>query len=304
MAGNSPLEEMMNRSLVASLCAILAAGCGTTTEEKTTRDSMPEIGNYGPPPAGMTPVRAAVMEFQDKTGQRIGEQGGEQFETLVHRSKRFNLVDRMQMKTLLKEQGLEGIVDPAELAKPGKIRGVGYMFLGTITNYRVMTNTTKTDGGILDSALGRVAPLSIDTSKTVINVEVGVDIKLVNTTTGEIVAKDFGEVKNSLSASAWGVRVLGIGGDAKNNVRLDKDSHGKILRWALDESYKKMIPDIDDKLSKPAANVCPKCRTEIAANDKFCAKCGTSSEAAKCSCGEKLLPDAKFCGKCGKPAPK
>lgn len=290
----------MNRTLSLAFALALTAGCGTSTKEEVTRDSMPEVGNYGPPPAGHTPVRAAVMEFQDKTGQRVGEQAGEQFETLAHRSKRFNLIDRMQLKTLLKEQGLEGIVDPAELAKPGKIRGVGYMFLGTITNYRAMTERTKTGGGILDSALGKVAPLNIDTSKTVINVEVGVDIKLVNTTTGEIVAKDFGEVKQSLTAKAWGVRVLGIGGDAKNNVQLDKDSHGKILRWALDESYKKMLPDIDDKLSRPAANVCPKCKTEIAANGKFCEKCGTGAETAKCSCGQKLGQDAKFCVGCGK----
>ncbi len=290
----------MSRSLVASAFALLLAGCGTSTKETVTRDAMPEVANYPPPPAGIAPARAAVMEFQDKTGQKVGEAAGEQLETLVVGSKRFSLINRMQLKTLLKEQGLEGIVDPAELAKPGKVRGVDYMFLGTVTNFRLMTQRTQTAGGILDRVVPRVAPLDIDTSKTEITTDVGVDVQIVNTTTGEIVDKQFGEVKKTLSASAWGVRVLGIGGDARNNVQVDRDSHGKILRVAVDEAYRKLLPGIDDRLSKPAASSCPKCKTEIAGNSKFCSKCGTSAEAAKCSCGEKLQANAKFCDKCGK----
>jgi curli biogenesis system outer membrane secretion channel CsgG len=288
----------MKRTLVALAGALALAGCGTSTTETTTRDSMPDIGNYPPPPPGAVAPRAAVMEFQDKTGQRVGDAAGEQLETLVVGSRRFSLINRMQLKTILKEQGLEGIVDPSELAKPGKVRGVDYMFLGTVTNFRLMTQRTQTAGGILDRAIPRVAPLDIDTSKTEITTDVGVDVQLVNTTTGEIVDKQFGEVKKTLSAKAWGVRVLGIGGDARNNVQVDRDSHGKILRVAVDEAYKKMIPMIDARAGKPAAASCPKCKTEITGS--FCTKCGSSAEAAKCACGEKLEANAKFCGKCGK----
>ncbi len=280
-------------------CLAALAGCATTTEEKYSRDPMPEIGNYPPAPAGLQRVRAAVVDLQDKTGEGIGAPAGEQLETLVMRSKRFNLVDRMELRTLLKEQGLEGIVDPAELARPGKVRGVDYLFLGSITNFRVLRTDTRTGGGILDRAIKPFAPLDIDTSKTEVETQVGVDVKLVNTTTGEIVSKDFGEVKRKDMASAWGMRVLGIGGDAKNELRIDRDSQGKILRWALDESYKKMLPDIDEKLCRPAASLCPRCKVEIAAGNKFCAKCGTSADAGRCSkCGAGLEANAKFCGKC------
>ncbi len=295
----------MRQILVAGILAALLAGCGTTTSETYSRDPMPEIGNYPAPPAGYAKVRAAVVPFQDKTASRwqyerpIGAQAGEQFETLVVRSNRFSMIERLQLENLLKEQGLGGVVDPAEIAKPGRVRGIDYLFAGAITNFRVKVTKQKTAGGIFDSILGNMAPLDIDTSKTVVETQVGVDVKLVNTTSGEIVAKDFGEVKREDVASAWGVRVLGIGGDAKNELRIDADSQGKILRWALDESYKKMLPMIDGKFSGPQVSYCQKCKVEMAAGAKFCQKCGAVSGKITCKCGAELESGSRFCPKCG-----
>ena len=291
----------MKRTLSTLGLIVLLAGCGTSSSETVSRDKMPDVGNYPPPPAGSnTRLRAGVIQFEDKTNAKVADAAGEQLETLAVSSKRFNLIDRMRMKDVLKEQSLEGIVDPAELAKPGKIRGVDYMFFGVVTNFALKTEKTANHGGMFDSFLGGAAPLKIDTSKTIITTDIGVDIKLVNTTTGEIVSKQFGEVKKEMSASAWGVRVLGIGGDAKNNVQVDKDSQGKLMRYAVDEALRKMLPDIDDKISHPAAMLCPKCKTEIAANASFCTKCGWSAESLKCTkCQAPLELNAKFCGKCG-----
>lgn len=290
----------MNRNLLA-FALIVLAGCGTSSSETVTRDKMPDVGNYPPPPAGATTrLRAGVMEFEDKSGQKVADAAGEQLETLALSTKRFNLIDRMAMKKLIKEQSLEGIVDPAELAKSGKIRGIDYMFVGSVTNFSLKTEKTANHGGAFDRVVPGLAPVKIDTSKTIITTDIGVDIKIINTTTGEIVTKQFGEVKKELSASAWGVRVLGIGGDAKNNVQVDKDSQGKLMRYAVDEALRKMLPDIDDKISHPAAQVCPKCKTEYAPGSNFCTKCGTGAEATKCAkCSTALELNAKFCGKCG-----
>jgi curli biogenesis system outer membrane secretion channel CsgG len=290
----------MNRHLTV-LALIVLAGCGTSSSETVTRDKMPDIANYPPPPAGSTTrLRAGIVEFEDKTQAKVADAAGEQLETLAVSSKRFNLIDRMGMKKIIKEQGLEGIVDPAELAKSGKIRGIDYMFMGSVTNFALKTEKTANHGGMFDRVVPGVAPLKIDTSKTIITTDIGVDIKLVNTTTGEIVSKQFGEVKKELSASAWGVRVLGIGGDARNNVQVDRDSQGKLMRYAVDEALRKMLPDIDDKISHPAAQVCPKCKTEFAAGSSFCTKCGTGAEATKCAkCSTALELNARFCGKCG-----
>ena len=291
----------MNRILSAVALMSVLAGCGTSSSETVTRDKQPEVANYPPPPAGATTrLRAGVIEFTDKSGANVAAAAGEQLETLAVSSSRFNLIDRMAMKSLIKEQNLEGIVDPAELAKSGKIRGIDYMFIGSVTNFALKTEKTSNQGGVADRFLPGGGLLKIDTSKTVITTDIGVDIKLVNTTTGEIVSKQFGEVKKEMSASAWGVRVLTIGGDARNNVQVDKDSQGKLMRIAVDEALRKMLPDIDDKISHPAAAVCPKCKTEYAPGSNFCTKCGTGAEAVKCSkCATPLELNAKFCGKCG-----
>jgi curli biogenesis system outer membrane secretion channel CsgG len=298
----------MRHTLASTLVLAALAGCGTSTKEEYRRDSMPEIGNYPPKPTTWTKVRVGVNKFMDKTNNRashsrpVGEQAGEQFETLVVRADRFNAVDRLQMENILKEQGLEGVVDPAELAKPGRIRGVEYLFLGAITNFRIKINKTRTGGGIFDAVIKPIAPLDIDTSKTEIETQVGVDIKMVNTTTGEIVAKDFGEVTRIDTASAWGVRVLGIGGSAKNELKIDEDAQGKILRWALDESFKKMLPMIDNKFSQAQPTTCPNCKVELPSGSNFCTKCGKTSLKPTCSkegCGTQLEPGSKFCGKCG-----
>jgi curli biogenesis system outer membrane secretion channel CsgG len=317
------------RVALSMLALAAMAGCGTTTSETYSRDPMPEIGNYAAKPAGYVKSRAAIVDFQDKTqtpGAReysvsmrepgtvrvrettrtpIAQQASDQFVSLVARSDRFSLVERTRLNDMLKEQGLTSVVDTDELAKPGKVRGIDYLFFGAITNFRVKVVRTKTAGGIFDAVIPKVAPLDIDTSRTEVEIQVGVDIRLVNTTSGEIVASEFGEVKRVDVASAWGLRILGIGGDAKNELQIDDDSKGKVLRWALDESYRKMIPPIDAKFSRAQPSYCPKCKVELEAGKKFCTKCGTSIEPPKCAkCGTALEAGAKFCGNCGEKTPE
>ncbi|MCZ6794963.1 MAG: hypothetical protein O7J95_15275 [Planctomycetota bacterium] len=216
------------------------------------------MGVYSSPPSPYYKVRAAVVDFNDKTGYGLGDAAGEQLETLVMRSDRFSLIDRQRLDDLLREQGLHNIVNPEELARPGRVRGVDYLFLGSITNFRVQVVREKFLGGVFDRVIKPVAPLDINTSKTVVKTDVGVDLKLVNTTTGEIVAKEFAEMSREDIASAWGLRVLGIGGNAENELRVDSDSQGKILRWALHETYKKMVPRIDRVFSKPPPELPPR----------------------------------------------
>jgi curli biogenesis system outer membrane secretion channel CsgG len=293
------------KQFVALVLLVSLLGCGTFTAEKYSRDPMADIGNYPAAPTGFQKVRCGISpNFKDKTGSRIGGQASDQLETLVMRTGRFSLIDRTSLKNLLHEQGLEGIVDPNELAKPGRVRGVDYLFIGAITNFRV--KVVKTDTGF---GIGRitkwVAGVDIDTSKTVVETQVGVDIKLVNCTTGEIIAKDFGEVKREDIASSWGMRILSIGGAAKNELEIDADSKGKVLRWALDESLQKMIPMIDQHFVRVSMIHCPTCKVEFPASQKFCTKCGKSVELPKCAkCNAQLEPGAKFCGGCGCKVPK
>lgn len=288
----------MRAWIALTLGAATLLGCGTQTSENFSRDQMEDVGAYPPPPSVMKKVRVAALDFKDKSGENVGDQAADQMTSLLLRSDRFNVIERSQLNALLKEQGLEGIVDPSEIAKPGKVRGVEYFVIGAVTNFKV--TVTKTDTGF---DVGRILPgagiVEFDTAKTTVQVQCDVDARLVNTTTGEIVAGDFGAVNREDKASAWGLKVLSIGGRAKNELHVDKDSAGRILRRALDDAFRKMLPKIDSKLTRPAAAFCPKCKTEIEAGNKFCSKCGTSTEPTKCKCGADVEPGVKFCGKCG-----
>lgn len=290
----------MRRSLTAVGLALLA-GCFASSSESVQRDSMPEVKAFPPKPMGYRKVRAAVVDFEDKTRKHrgIGAQAADAMISIVSESDRFSLIERSRLEELMKEQGLEGVVEPSELSKAGRVRGIDYLFLGAVTNFRVKVTRTRSGGGIWDRVVKPIAPLDIDTSKTEVETQVGVDIRLVNTQTGEIVASRTGEVIHKAVASAWGIRVLGIGGEGSNEIRIDDDSRGKILRHALHESYTEILKVTDEKFSRPQASYCPKCKQELEVGKKFCSKCGSGVEPTKCKCGATLEPGARFCGECG-----
>lgn len=49
-----------------------------------------------------------------------------------------------------------------------------------------------------------------------------------------------------------------------------------------------------------ASLVCPKCETPYAADDVFCAKCGTSLRGVRCpTCGRRTSLGDRFCAQCG-----
>lgn len=290
----------MRRTLVATGLVILA-GCFASTSETVQRDSMPEVKAFPPKPMGYQKVRAAVVEFEDKTRRHagIGAQASDAMISIISESDRFSLIERSRLRELMKEQGLEGVVESSELSKAGRVRGIDYLFLGAVTNFRVMITRQRSSGGIWNHVIRPLAPLDIDTSKTEVETQVGVDIRLVNTQTGEIVASRTGEVIHKAVASAWGIRVLGIGGGGRNEIRIDDDSRGKILRHALHESYLELLKVTDEKFSRPQASYCPKCKQEIEIGKKFCSRCGSGVEPTKCKCGATLEPGTRFCGECG-----
>lgn len=268
----------------------IASAPAAKPPEWPARKPVPEVGNYPPPPAGLKLLRAAVAGFQDQTTARVADAASEQLEVLVRISRRFSVIERDRFKALVKEQGLEAVADPLELVRPGNLRGVDLVFFGTVLNFRLSMRRPAPVGE---------APLDLDASRTTIAADIGVVVRLVNPTTGEIISNQVGELKREMRAAEWGIRVLGIGGDAKDSLQVDRDTQGKLLRVALDEAVRKMLPTVDGYLSRPAASICPKCKTELPEGSKSCAKCGTSP-VEKCTCGAELQAGSRFCGKCGK----
>ncbi len=240
-----------------------------------------EIGNYPPPPPGLRRRRCAVLDFEDGTGGSRGAAAAEQMEALATRSHRFAMIERPMLREILKELGADA--DPRDALRTGRLRGMDLVFIGKIT--RLVVTASGADAGR--------DPLDFDASTMPVRVDVGVDLKLVDPSSGEILAKAAGESSREDRASSWGLRVLGMRG---KDVQVDQDTEARILRWGLDEAFREMLPSVDEAFSRPAPASCPKCRDTVEAGVPACRKCAP----ATCPCGAALPIEVRFCGKCGR----
>ncbi|MGQ9592710.1 MAG: CsgG/HfaB family protein [Planctomycetota bacterium] len=300
--------------------SLLLAGC-VTSGETAARDTLTkDVGIYPSPPAGIARPKVGVPPFgvtdQRLQGANLESLAADQLSTLALRTGRFQVIERTQLQKLLDEQNMEGIVRGGEMAKPGLVRGVDYLFVGKVTNLRVKAERSRRSFGLGSLPIpyaGYAGFFDYKNRNSTITAECGVDIRLVDPTTGEVFEAEFSEYKRTDTIGAIGIEILGAGAEAEADLQIDEDNKGKILRLALDDALKKMLPRLDQKLldlgrsaqpaqppagatSAPAATPAPAApaaeaappKSDPAATPKFCA-----------ACGAKLEPGAKFCGSCG-----
>lgn len=252
----------MPRTMVCLMLisSLLLVGCASSSESggRSASLSNVEVGRYSPPPAGATRPRVGcppwqVQEAGGKSGgQKLDDSAADIMTTLAVRSNRFQVVERAQLEQLLKEQGLEGIVRPGEMAQYGQVRGVDYLLFGKITNLRVKREDTSSGFGIGDVRLplgGSVGGMDVKSDQTVIKVEMGVDLRLVDPETGAVVAANFSDFERVDEAGAVGVKILGAQAQSGANLEIDEDSKGRLMRYAIDDAYREMLPDIDRALA-------------------------------------------------------
>lgn len=306
-----------------ALGLIAAVGC-SSSHESASRDTLTEnVGHYSPPPSDAPRPRVGVPPFNVTTAGGFSNNGdlnglaADQMTTLLDQSDRFHVIERAQLQKLLDEQNLEGIVRPGELAKPGQVRGVDYLLLGKVTDLAVKREKKGNSFGF--AQLGgfiNTGGADVKNDETVITTTCGVDIRLVDPTTGELLTTSFSEFKKTDSAKSMGVAILGANAQSNADVDMSEDDKGKILRLALDDALRKSLPKIDHWLrnqpvkssdatptptptpapvapvATPTAAPAPAGQTGAAptavAGKKFCPNCGAPND-----------PDAKFCAKCG-----
>lgn len=138
--------------------------------------------------------RIAVLEFQNNSafgywGRNLGLAASDELATQLVRSGAFTVVERQQVDAILQEQhfGLSGAVNASTAAEIGKILGVQAVLLGSITQFSI---DRKTAG---------VGALRV----TYTEAETKMDVRLVNTTTGAILAVAVGEGKTRLGGVGW-----------------------------------------------------------------------------------------------------
>src|SRR5688572_33142947 len=203
--------HVRHAAAVAMMSVASMMGCASTGEAGSQDKATANVGVYSPAPSGMEKVAVGVPQFKVQavgfgSSGRLDELAADQMSSLLHQSRRFEVVERAQLEQLLKEQNMEGIVKPGELAKPGLVQGVKYLCLGKVTNFRIKVDEASKDigtsggTGFLSSITKSVGNVGYNKRDVKITTDCGVDLRLVDPTSGKVAVAHFAEFKRTDSA--------------------------------------------------------------------------------------------------------
>jgi len=181
--------------------------------------------------------RIAVFEFEDKTdhqyhwwgGQSVGRGMADMLTTELVKSGKYKVLERQAMEQLLKEQqlGMSGIVTQESAAKAGQMLGVEIAVVGAVTEF----GHAKGETG------GRIKNVTVGVSSQ--SATVGIDIRLINVNTGEILTAENIRKEKSKKGLALGTPKF----DFDNQNDFDESIVGKAAR----EAVVSIIKILDDK---------------------------------------------------------
>ena len=171
--------------------------------------------------------RIAVSRFDDRSGSgysHVGDGVADMLTTALVKSGKFVVIERAEFDKVLEEQklGQSGVVTPESAPKVGKALGVELLIVGSVTEFG--TKESEISGGV--SLFGGGI-----TKKTA---RAAVDIRLVNTTTGEVMAAE----KEEGSESTTGISVRYADMDFSDASHWNDTDIGKACREAVDGCMK------------------------------------------------------------------
>lgn len=163
--------------------------------------------------------RVAVIEFKNKaegyawSWYNCGRAAQDMLVTELVKSQKFRVVEREQLAAILQEKNLtlSGDVDPKTAVKIGKMLGVEYLISGAVTEMALRKSGVNVPGGL---PFMRGPSVNVKSSR----LDVGLDARAINTSTGEIAWAD--TAKKSVSDSS--VFVAGAGGGSEDERKLDR----------------------------------------------------------------------------------
>jgi len=202
---------MSKKSIVVFNFVIIAlffSGCAPTTSSTLETVPSAKVGGTISMPSGwddsiIDKIKAgkstkkilAVLDFEgnEKLKGKVDLKMSDMLTTSLVKTARFEIVERNKIDKVFKEQnfGMSGMVDENTAAEVGKLLGAEYVVFGSITS------ATRKDIDKFGYILVRI--------------EVGIDVRAVNTTTGKILLSEsaIGVSESKLVTTAEGVIVSG-----------------------------------------------------------------------------------------------
>ena len=173
--------------------------------------------------------RIGVLRFTNHTsaGWWSGSMGSDLQDMLASElanTKAFQVLERKEINAVMGEQdlGASGRIDPKTRAKMGKIKGAKYLVAGTVSAFE--ENTSGTGGGI------GIMGFHIGGSKG--KAYMAVDLKVIDTETGEIVDNRTVEATSEKTGLSLGGGMAGVYGSLG---KYEKTPVGKAIRACIIE---------------------------------------------------------------------
>jgi curli biogenesis system outer membrane secretion channel CsgG len=173
--------------------------------------------------------RMGVAEFRNTSGAHwfhggVGWELSGMLTNELANSKKFVMVERSSLEPVLREQNLsaDGRISKGTGAKIGSLTGANYLVMGTVSAYE--DSVANTGGGIT------ISGISIGGKKK--SAYIAVDLRVVDTTTGEISFNRTVEARSGGFGMNLGIFRSGFGGALKNEK---KTPAGKAIRAVMVE---------------------------------------------------------------------
>lgn len=171
-----------------------------------------------------------VAEFTNQSGAAwwhggVGWELSDMLSNELSSSGDFHVVERQKLQNVMEEQNLaaSGRVAKGTGAKIGKLTGAQYLITGTVSAFE--ENTAGTGGGFM------IKGIALGGKKS--EAYMAVDLRVIDTTTGDVAYSRTVEGRSSSSGMSVGVYRGGFGG---NLAHEEKTPAGKAIRAALVEA--------------------------------------------------------------------
>lgn len=232
----SPIALRKIALVGACTAAFLSAGCA----------GMPALGEPGAGAAPLQPVeftypkfdglkkRLAVIRFENKVktpipdaSWKIGEGLTEMLTSELFKTGRFVMVERAALSDIVKEQelGQTGLVRKETVAKVGELLGAQLLIAGAVTEFEAQSS----GGG---GGVGyRGFALKLQTESA----HVGVDVRLVDSSTGQILSSFNADAKAQSTGIGFGANISGVafGSDAFQKTPLGQAAREAIHKGVM-----------------------------------------------------------------------
>ena len=184
------------------------------------------------PAAVLAQPRVAVMNFENNStwsywGNRLGEAAADELVTQLLKTGAYRMIERTQLAAVMAEQdlGASGAVDATTAADIGRLLGAQLILTGSITQFSIET----VSGGFRGIGGSRSKAETI------------LDVRLVDTTTGEILLAENGQGEKT-----WG-------GGFFRGTNLERDFDAGVAQEALRPAIEQVTETLADQADRFAS---------------------------------------------------